>query len=277
MQGLLGYASTVESRVSSTLRLIASSAAAAGLLMLAPAAQGRIAANPAIVVPFTASGAVTATLNGAPLGSTSGAPTTMPAGYYSVVLNGPGDCINLPLFELSGPGVDLQDDMHGGEVDTHSIPAYFVPNSTYTWHIDRDASTVYTFKTTTAIVGTAPTGSGSSSPTTTPKPTSQDIVGSAILPFRGTLTAAVSAAGTLTLAYQGKSIGTLKAGKYTIAVTDKSSTNGFMLEKLNHTAMSVTGTTFVGKRSTSVALTAGKWLVMHRLGKPTYSIVVLSA
>jgi hypothetical protein len=268
----------VESRVARTLRLFVSCTAAAWLLILTPGAQGRTAANPSMVVTFSPSGSVTVTLNGAAVGSTSGAPTTMAGGYYSIVLNGPGDCINLPLFELSGPGIDLQDDMHGGEVDTHSVPAYFVPNSTYTWHIDRNASVVYTFRTTSDVVGTAPAGTNTTPTSTTkkPAPTSQDITGSGILPFRGTLTAAVSARGILTLAYKGKSVATLKAGKYTIAVSDRSSTNGFMLEKLQHALMSLTGTTFVGKRSMSINLTAGKWLVLHSPGKTTYSILVLS-
>jgi hypothetical protein len=269
----------VELRVSSTLRLVASCAAAAGLLTVTPAAQGQKAASPSIIVTFSVNGTVTATLNGAPLGSTTGAPTTISAGYYSLVLNGPGDCIYLPLFELVGPGIDLQDDMHGGEIDTHAIPAYFVPNSTYAWHIDSNQAVVYTFKTSGDIVGTPPPGY-SPPPTKSvvnPKPTSQDIVGSAVLPFRGTLAGAVSARGTLTLAYRGRSVTSLKAGAYRIAVTDKSSTNGFMLEKVKHTATTITGTAFVGTRSASVDLTAGKWLVMHGPGKTTYSITVLSA
>ena len=38
--------------------------------------------------------------------------------------------------------------------------------------------------------------------------------------------------------------------------------------------VNITGMTFVGKRSATVKLTAGKWLVLPRLGKTTYSIVV---
>jgi hypothetical protein len=187
-------------------------------------------------------------------------------------MNGPGECINLPLFELKGPGVDIQDDMLGGETDTHALYANFLPNSTYTWHIDRNQSVVYTFKASTDSVGGAvPTGSGSSSTSSgkSPKPTSQDITGSGVLPFRGTLTGGVSAAGTLTLAYKGKSVTSLKAGKYTIAVIDKSSSNGFMVEKVNHAA-------FVGKHASAVQLTAGRWLFIPRAGKTAYSIAVLS-
>jgi hypothetical protein len=263
---------------SNTLRVIASTTFLFGLLILAPAAQSRTAANPSLVVTFSPSGAVAVTLpNGTFVGSTSGAPTVIPAGFYTVVLNGPGECISLPLFELIGPGVNIQDDMLGGETDTHALYANFLPNATYTWHLDRNQAVVYTFKASTdSVGGTLPTTSGGTGSTPkNPKPTSQDITGSAILPFRGTLTGGVSAAGTLTLAYKGKSVSSLKAGKYTIAVTDKSSTNGFMLKKLTHATVSVTGLAFIGKHSASVQLTAGRWLFSPRLGKTAYSIAVL--
>jgi hypothetical protein len=270
----------VKSLHSRLLYLIASTALIAGLLIVAPAAQSERAATPSLIVTFTATGAVSVALpSGAAVGSTSGAPTVIPAGYYTLVMNGPGECINLPLFELKGPGVDIQDDMLGGETDTHALYANFLPNSTYTWHIDRNQSVVYTFKASTDSVGGAvATGSGSSSTSSgkTPKPTSQDITGSAVLPFRGTLTGGVSAAGTLTLAYKGKSVTSLKAGKYTIAVTDKSSSNGFMVEKVNHAATSVTGLAFVGKHTSTVQLTTGRWLFIPRTGKTSYSIAVLS-
>src|SRR6185369_11301859 len=118
--------------------------------------------------------------DGTPVGTTSGAPTVIPAGFYTLTLNGPGECINLPLFELKGPGVNIQDDMLGGETDTHALYANFLPNSIYTWHIDRNQALLYSFRATSDSVGGAtPTTSGSSTSTKTPKPTSQDITGSA--------------------------------------------------------------------------------------------------
>jgi hypothetical protein len=251
---------------------------AAALLAAAPLARASRAAGLSIVVNFSATGVVSVTLpDGTPVGTTSGAPTVIPAGFYTLTLNGPGECINLPLFELRGPGVNINDDMLGGEVDTHALYATFLPNSTYTWHLDRSQSTVYTFRASADVVGTAPSSS-SGAPTapagTSVKPTSEDIVGSAIAPFRGRLTGAVSAAGRLTLAYKGKSVSRLKAGRYTIAVDDRSSTSGFMLERLRHAPLKVTGPTFVGRRSTSVQLTAGRWLVLPRTGLTAYAIVV---
>jgi hypothetical protein len=263
--------------VPKALRLIATLGAVAGLLAAAPAAPGARRATLTLRVTFTAAGAITVTLpDGTPVGTTSGPPTVIPAGDYTLLFFGPGECINLPLFELRGTGVNINDDMLGGETDVHTLYATFLPNTTYTWHSDRNTALVYSFRASSDVVGTpstSSTGSGTSSGSNA-KPTSQDITGSAIAPFRGTLTAGVSAAGRLTLAFKGRSVSSLKAGRYTVAVSDKSSTNGLLLQKLRHSALSVTSTTFVGKRSLSVTLTPGKWLVLPRLGKPTYSIAV---
>jgi hypothetical protein len=257
------------------MRLVVSGALLAALLMLAPAAQGRRAATLSLVVTFSASGTITVTLpNGTPVGTTSGAPTVIPAGYYTVLLNGPGGCTYLPVFELKGPGENILDDMRGGEWETYQYDAYFLPNSTYIWRNDANPGITYTFRTSADVVGTANTQGSSGSSGKGSTVGSQDIVGSAIHPLRGTLTGAVTAAGRLTLAYKGRSVSSLKVGRYTIAVTDKSSANGFMLQKVNHRAVNVSGTTFVGKRSISVTLTAGRWLFMPRLGKTSYSIVV---
>jgi hypothetical protein len=259
------------------VRLSAASVAVVGLLTFAPVAQTHRAATPTLRITFTTSGTITVTLpDGTPVGTTSGSPTTIPAGSYTLLFYGPGECINLPLFELRGPGVNINDDMLGGETDVHTLYATFLPNTTYTWHSDRSESIVYSFRASTDVVNT-PSSTQSPQTSTTashPKPTSQDIVGSAIMPFRGTLMGAVSAAGRLTVASKGRSVTRLKPGRYTVAVVDRSSTDGFVLEKAKHAPLSVTGRTFLGKRSLSVALSAGTWLVMPHAGKATYSIVV---
>src|SRR5262249_30268612 len=159
----------------------------------------------------------------------------------------PGECINLPLFELQGPGVNIADDMLGGEVEKNTLYATFLPSTTYSWHIDRNAAVVHTFRTSADVLGTAPATPSTTPPTSSgPVAKSQDIVGSGILPFRGKLTGAVSAAGRLTLAFKGKSASKLKPGRYTVAVVDSSSTSGFMLQKAAKQPMAVTGTAFVG-------------------------------
>lgn len=258
------------------LGTIASTAVVVVLLAFGPPAHARNAATPQLFVTFTAAGAVSVTLpDGTAVGTTSGSPNMIPAGYYTLILNGPGDCVNLPLFELRGPGVDINDDMLGGETDTHTLYAQFQPGATYTWHLDRSENVVYTFRTSTTVVGapqqaTSTTGSTS----TSAKPTSEDITGSAIAPFRGTLSIAVSAAGRLSLAYRGKPVSALKAGRYSIAAVDRSAASGVMLAKLSHAAVTVTSRAFVGKRTTSVVLTAGKWLFMPRAGQAAFAIPV---
>src|SRR5262249_1455990 len=156
--------------------------------------------------------------------------------------------INLPLFQLAGPGVNIQDDMLGGEVEKNTLYATFLPNTTYTWHTDRNASVVHTFRTSADVVGTqTPTTTTTAKPTSSGTLQSEDGVGSALLPARGTIVGAVGADGRLTLAYKGKSVTRLKPGKYTFSVTDRSSSNGFLVQKVSKRATTVTGGMFVGK------------------------------
>ena len=231
------------------------------------------------MVEFYPDGLITVTLpDGTPVGSTSGLPTLIPAGYYTILMSGPGGCISLPLFDLRGPGASIVTDMNGGEVDASNFNAFFLPNSTYTWRTDRGVSSaVHTFATSGAVVGSAASqagSTGSTGSTAAGKPTSNDIVGSGIDPFRGTLTAVVSPSGRLTVAFDGKSIKTLKAGRYTVTVTDRSSSSGFLLGKSRHVATSITGAAFMGKRSAKVTLTAGRWIVGPRAGTTTFSVFV---
>jgi hypothetical protein len=214
-------------------------------------------------VSFSPAGAVTVALpDGTPVGTTSGAPTVIPAGYYTLLMNGPGECINLPLFELRGPGVNINDDMLGGETDTHTLYATFQPNSTYTWHLDRTENVVYTFRTSATVIGApVPNANSPQTPPAKAVPTSQDVTGSAITPFRGTLTVALSPAGKLSLAFKGRPVSALKAGRYAVVTTDRSTAEGVTLARRAHRPLSVTGAAFVGKRATTVVLTAGKWLV----------------
>jgi hypothetical protein len=258
---------------SRALRLIASSALVAGLLILPAAAQGRESASLSLDVNFALNGAISVVLpNGTPVGVTSGTPTVIPAGFYTVLLAGPGGCTAMPHFDLKGNGVAIHDNLNEGESDNVSYNAYFLPNTTYVWSSDAVPGVVHTFVTSGTVEGTAPNTSGLESAQHTTV-SSSDLAASNVLPFRGTLTGAVSAAGKLTIAFKGKSVASLKAGQYTIKITDKSSTTGFMLQKIKR-MVSLTGPAFVGTRTASVKLTAGTWIVTPQLGKKTYSILV---
>lgn len=231
-----------------------------------PAVSARTADNPAITVSFSFSGQISvATPDGLQLGVTSGAPTVIPAGYYSVVMVGPGGCANVPYFELKGPGVNIVDNLVEGELETITHQAHFQPNSTYTWRNDNDPSTVYTFATSSQTVGSpppvaGPNGNQSANHTTI---SSTELVGSGVLKFRGTLKASVTRSGKVTLLRNGKPVSTLPAGKYSIAVTDQSKKAGLMLKKAKRSVV-VTSKGFVGKRAKIVSLTAGTWAVGTR-------------
>jgi hypothetical protein len=256
-------------------RILALAALATVLGVGAPSAQARESATLTLDVTFFANGQISVALpDGTPVGTTSGAPTVIPAGVYTISVLGPGGCTQLPLFDLSGPGVQIQDDMIGGEVTSEAHMTTFQPNSTYTWRTDNDsASPTHTFVTSSQVLGTAPVQTSSAPTSTTPQ--SQDIVGSGIVPFRGTLDGTLSASGKLTLSFKGKSVKRLTAGRYTFEVTDRSSSGGFILQKSRKT-LTLTAPSFVGKRSVKVDLTAGKWEFVPSGAKPAFSISVTS-
>ncbi len=244
------------------LRQLAFGALVAALVgALAPVAQARPATNLTLSVAFFADGTINVTLpDGTPVGTTTGAPTVIPAGAYTVVMSGPGGCVILPLFTLKGPGANIVSDMNGGEVDASTYNAYFAPNSTFTWRADRGVAAVtHTFVTSTTVVGSAGAAGGSSGTTSVAKPTSEDIVGSDVVPFRGTLTAVLSPAGRLSVSFQGQNVASLRAGQYRVAVTDESSRSGLTLEKGAARPLKLTAAAFVGKHTATLRLTAGRW------------------
>lgn len=259
------------------VRLVGAFALLAVLSVVAPGAQAQTADNPAINVQFSTSGQIAVSLvDGTPLGTSSGAPTVIPAGYYTLQLIGPGGCANVPYFDLKGPGTSIVDNMDEGELATSSYNLHLLPNSTYTWRNDDVVpSIVYTFSTSSATVGAPPATVGKSGLSSSDHGTAQSVNPFRTpTPVRGKLMGSVNASGKLTIAYQGKSVSALKPGIYTIVVTDKSSTKGFMLTQKSK-SVSVTGNSFVGTKSRAVTLTAGKWVFAPGLGaKQTLAVAV---
>ena len=261
---------------SSLLRPVAAGLVAAALLVLPSAALGRVAANPIVNVNYSLNGSIAASLpDGTQIGTTSGAPNVIAGGWYTFDMIGPGGCASIPQFILKGPGLYLSDNLDGGETSYIEHIVHLLPNSTYTWTNDAFPSVIHTFQTSSTVLGSPPpdasaSGLSSSNHTTV---SSTAFTGSKALPFRGTLTGAVSAAGRLTLSFKGKSVSTLMAGTYTIRFTDKSSTAGLVLQKLKHSAkVSVSGAAFVGTHTKSLGLSAGTWFFMPNVGKTTYAV-----
>ena len=252
-----------------------------GLLSFAGVAEGRNAESLSLNVSFDYSGNIAVTLpDGTPVGVTSGSPTVIPAGFYTISLTQPG-CVDIPYFNLNGPGVSIADNLSGGEVTSSTDDADFLPNSTYTWDNDNDRAIVYTFVTSSQVLGTPPppasavlklASEGQSSAQN--RLANTDIVGSGLAPFRGTLDATVQASGRLSLAFGGRSVTKLSPGRYTIRVADKSSTSGLVLKKTKGRLMSVTSGKYTGVRSVALDLTSGSWMFAAEPGNSSFSIVV---
>jgi hypothetical protein len=134
------------------------------------------------------------------------------------------------------------------------------------------------------VIHTAATGSSTSGQFAVPSPagkagsgvSNSDIVGSARLPFRGSLAAAVDVRGKLSLTRGGRQVSSLRKGRYTITVVDASAKTGFTLQKVvpSRLRLGLTSAAFVGRRSIGVQLGAGRWTLVSGGRVPTRSFVV---
>jgi hypothetical protein len=94
-------------------------------------------------------------------------------------------------------------------------------------------------------------------------------VGSAANPFRGSLDAIVFKSGKLSLSRNGKTVSSLKTGRYTFAVDDESKVAGFTVKSLRGRAVNVTTAAFVGSHSVTLTLAHGRWYFYWASGKRT--------
>ena len=238
---------------------------------------------PTIDVVFNANSTLTVTLNGAQLGTSSGAPTVIPPGTYNMSLTDTA-LVSDVEFHLQGPGVNLISNMSYGEQISEVWVEVFAASSTYTWKDDFKPATVWTFVTSNAAsVGTPNSGSAgaSSGKSSTPissgktgKSSSTDVVGSAIVPFRGNLVGTVTASGAVSLKLSGKPVGNLKAGKYTFSIADGSKKAGFNLQQIKNSPITITTSAFTGKKRKTLTLKAGQWFFYPTfIGKKSYFIV----
>jgi hypothetical protein len=200
--------------------------------------------------------------------------STIPPGTYIVNLNSNGadDYAVDHIFHLSGPGVDFKATNTNTQA-TFSVT--FQPGATYIVQDDLDPKIRQTILATNAtpVGGTATTTTTATSTKKTPKPTSSDIVGSGIVPFRGKLAATVNTAGKLALTIKGKPVGTLKAGLYTFTVVDASAKSSFAIQKLKAQPVMLTGAGYKGTHVATINLKAGQWWFFSPPGTRHYFIV----
>jgi hypothetical protein len=206
--------------------------------------------------------------------SAGAATTTLPPGPYQLSITTPlpdnmwsSSICTEADFSLSGPGVSYSSYLGTGTgPNGATFDITLQPASTYTM-VDQ------THPTEPIVITTTATGSSSSllpaTMTSAPLPitaTSQsDLIGShtraTTPPFRGMLHAAVTAAGRVTLAFGGSAVTTLKAGRYTVVLSDRFTKGGVALRASGGTSQTLAAGAFAGSRGVRVTLTAGQWSV----------------
>jgi hypothetical protein len=242
----------------------------------------RAAGPPALYVTYDANGNLSVSVaDGVPLGSSA----TIAPGPYWVTFDDEFSSERIVhKWHLTGPGVDIS--TMGADLNCDSSIEQYLgvlqPNSTYTIQDDLH-SAVRPVVFRTAAAGAGASGQAGASPAAHPGSNvhNSDIAGSGVPAYRGALVASVSAAGTLSLDRNGKPVrsGALKAGRYTIALADRSARVGFRLARVDppKRTLVLTSAAFVGKRSVTVQLDAGGWAFLSRSGSPTRSFVVARA
>jgi hypothetical protein len=241
---------------------------------------------PVLTLTYTAANVLEVDMaGGSPL--TAGSPTGLlsPGAYQVVITDGASDGNDpVHMFQLSGPGVNLMTDLQGGDDKSELYDESLAPNATYAFQDDDEPNLgAVIFKTTstpapaTAPVTTTQASVPAGTTTTQSQSSNGGIVGSdlASVPFRGTLNATVSPQGKLTLVADRKGVTTLKEGRYRIAVSDRSTKVGFVLEETRAAAHKLTGGSFLGKRATTLDLRPGQWFFYATfVGTKTYFVVI---
>jgi len=166
------------------------------------------------------------------------------------------------IFHLYGPSLNVESDLLPCENPRPLYTVTLKPSTTYTYEDSRNPQLGQFVFTTSAsgsssdtAGGAAPTGAGGKTAGTS----SNTSVLASSLPFRGTLVGTVGRGGALTLSRNGKAVSTLRAGRYAISVDDRAASLGFQLAPVSGPKVTVTGTSFVGERRMTVALSAGRW------------------
>jgi hypothetical protein len=261
------------------LGTIAAVAAAAGVVCATGGAAG--AAFPTIYVQYTTNCTFTVT-DDAGKAVTSITPgqyqvaVSTPVSFGGVDLSGRSDmtaCKGSIDFDLTGPGVAVGTTLNDGDGSFDLLSATFRPSSTYV-AVDNNQPTVARASFTTLATGTATGSAGGTTTTATGSAGSSSGSGSTKTAVVGTLKASVGSTGALKLTYKGKSVSSLKAGKYTVTVVDTSTHNGFILRASGKPAVTVSPVAFVGSKSVDVDLKTGQWyFAPSSSGKKTYFIV----
>jgi hypothetical protein len=247
-------------------------AATAVALLAAGNASAVVPGVPAIYVDYATDCTFTIQVDGGTsVTATSPPGPALPPGTYQVLVSIPNPSTGFPCgqpaFTLTGPGVNVRAQFVGMELRFEQVVA-LQPSSTYV------AAESTTPTAPQKYFSTSATGSSSSllGPSTSTSPagtgsSQSDIVGSAVLQYRGELLATVQPSGRATLTAGDRTVASLSAGRYDLVVRDRAARAGFFLGRRGGKPVAVSGRTFVGERSRMLTLNAGRWVYFSDTGK----------
>jgi hypothetical protein len=195
-------------------------------------------------------------------------------GVDDIAANDFTGCKGWVQFQLTGPGINLFSTLDSGCDAFLLLPAQdFKASSTYTF---QDLNQPALTRTTLTVDkdGTAPAPPTNPYTKTSGKgDKSFDPIGSARRPVLGTVNAMIGKSGKLSLTKQGKSVLTLKTGKYKFVVTDQTTKGGFVIEPVEGHPKNLSSTKFVGKLSKGEVLKPGRWMYHSGSGRTYYFLV----
>jgi hypothetical protein len=216
--------------------------------------------------------------------------SAIPYGEYQLIVSTPvpfatglGGC-NFINFSLTGPGVNYSTQLGEGDETEDLAAQNFALGSSYTATDNTLVpGTTVTFSTSSTPVSpssgpsSASSGNAPKGKPTTDSPTKQTGSTSKSNPVanRGTLEGIVSVSGKLSLTFDGKPATEITAGRYKVQVVDRSHKDGFTIQQVSKLPTTVTGASFVGKRSATIVLSPGQSLYYPDFtSKKSYFIVV---
>ena len=282
-----GHTGSRRGRLLALLGACGALAAATGLLATSAAAAGTT-----INVFYTSPTSIQVSLSD---GTAVNAGSTIPAGSYQVLVYDNDNYDTSPKFTMSGPGVsipanNLNSTGMGIDLPTTFGPFSFQTSSSYTVS-DPGIGASVTFQTSATSgassggssaggsTSTGPTSAGSTSAGSTSGGASSggaSSAGSTGSPtLVGTVEVSVSVSGKPTLVFDGKTVKSLKAGRYTIKVADHAAKAGLLVGEGSKSPLVLSAAAKVGRSSKTVTLSAGKWFFEPTAhGPKTYVSVV---
>jgi hypothetical protein len=215
--------------------------------------------------------------DGSDVGNQARNAPVIPPGTYTIQALDDSGAHN---FHLTGPGVDVGTTIGGIQSPTWTVT--FQPGAHYRFQCDDHPDFMYGEFNTSGTGSGGTTGGGSSSggsssggsssggSSSSGGGTASNTVtkSTAVL---GTLIGRVNPVGKLVLTYGGIPVTKVKAGRYKITVADKAPTRSFVVRKGGGVATAVSGVAFVGTRSVTLNLSAGKWTFYTSAGAKSTS------